>query len=518
MELTESEKKKLFWASFLSLTAAGFGFAFRVAHGGSYGEELNLTNLQVGQLFGATLWPLAITMILFSLIVDKTGYKIPMYIAFGLQVIAGLGTAMANSYGTMYFTALCAGLAHGIIEAVINPACAAVYPKEKTKWLTYLHAAWPGGLAGGMIVILLSDGITGGLSWRVHAMWILLPAIAYAILYAPVRFPVDERVRAGVPYKDMLREVGFLGSALASFMLVFEIGNLIFNLSGAQIDGRTWFYSSIVIGLVIGAIFGGSLKALGKPIFFLMCLLMIPLATAELATDQWIKKLMTPVLENMNMDAGFALVFSAAIMTFFRVFAGGILKFFTPPALLTISGVFSAVGLFWLSSAGGAAVFIAFTIYALGQTYYWPCVLGFVSEQYPKGGALTLNTVSALGMLSVGIIGGQLMGAAFDRTVHEKVTTQMPALAQEAEFKKDFLWTSADAINPEKRKAYLEMNPEDADAYAKIDRAAGRDVLVYSVRFPAILILGFGLVTLYFRSKGGYKPVELQYKDEEMTS
>ena len=148
-DLTAREKRLLFWASFLSLAAAGFGFAFRVAMGGAYGAELGLTEQQVGEVFGASLWPIAITMIGFSLVVDRTGYKLPMYAAFALQAISGVGTYFATGYGALYFFALCAGLGHGIVEAVINPICAAVYPKEKTKWLTILHAAWPAGLVGG---------------------------------------------------------------------------------------------------------------------------------------------------------------------------------------------------------------------------------------------------------------------------------------------------------------------------------------------------------------------------------
>ena len=41
-------------------------------------------------------------------------------------------------------------------------------------------------------------------------------------------------------------------------------------------------------------------------------------------------------------------------------------------------------------------------------------MLGFTSERSPRGGALTLNTVSAIGLLSVGIIGGPILGMAFD--------------------------------------------------------------------------------------------------------
>lgn len=513
-DLTAREKKFLFWASFLSLTAAGFGFAYRVAMGGAYGVELDLTKHQIGQVFGASLWPIAITMIGFSLIVDRTGYKAPMYGAFVLQVLSGVGTYFSESYGALYFFALCAGLGHGIVEAVINPVCAAVYPREKTKWLTILHAAWPAGLVFGTLAIIGADALTGGLSWKVHALWILLPAVAYALMYGPCKFPVDERVQAGVPYVEMLRQVGFLSAFLASFMVIYEIGNQVGELTAWDAP-KSWFYMSLGAGAVVGLAFGSIVRSVGRPLFFLMCLLMVPVATAELGTDQWIKALMTPVLEGMDVNAAFALVFSAFIMLVFRVFAGGILKYFSPPGLLCLSGVFSAIGLWWLSGAAGPAIFVAFVIYALGQTYYWPCVLGFVSERYPQGGALTLNTVSAIGLLSAGVIGGQLLGVAFDRSIHRQVSAAAPALAQAAGAEKSFLGMTHQAILPEKKNAYVAAVADGAEkarvqeVYARADEQAGRDVLAYAVRFPLILCIAFGLIALHFKRRGGYVPIQL---------
>ena len=128
---------------------------------------------------------------------------------------------------------------------------------------------------------------------------------------------------------------------------------------------------------------------------------MLPIATAELGTDSWIQKLMTPVVSGFGIDPIFSIIFSASIMMILRLQAGTILKFGTPVMILCVSGLFSAVGLFWLSSASGLAILIAFIIYALGQTFYWPCILGFTSERYPQGGALTLNTVSALSLIHI---------------------------------------------------------------------------------------------------------------------
>lgn len=511
-QLSDKERKLVFWASFLALMAAGMGFAFRVLHGGSYGTELQLSNHEIGQVFGATLWPIAITMILGSLVIDKIGYKVPMFFAFVLQAGCVLGTAFANSYGQLYGYAILAGLGHGIIECVINPVCATIYHKRKTLMLTILHAAWPAGLVAGGGLIILADSF-GEVSWKAHAFWMLLPAVAYCIMIIPCRFPVDERVKAGVPYKDMLRQVGFLGCFLASFMLIYEIGNQIDQLT-AWTKPDNWLYVALGIGVAVAAVFGFAVGALGQPIFFLFCLLMIPLATAELGTDQWIQKLMKPVLEKSSINPGLSLVISAGIMLLFRVFAGGVLKFFSPPALLAISGILSAAGLYWLSGAAGAAIFVAFVIYAVGQTYYWPCVLGFVAERYPKGGALTLNTVSAIGLLSVGILGGQLLGIAFDKSIHKGASKELPALVENTAKDKKFLGIKSQEIDAKKKQAYLEKLPETErkeveTKFASIDKAAGRDVLKFAAWFPISLVICFGAVALWFRANGGYKPVEL---------
>lgn len=454
-ELTNKEKSMLFWASFISLAAAGFGFAFRIAHMGSYGEEFGLTGLQVGTIAGSCFWPIAITMILFSLVVDKTGYKVPMFIAAALQAISGIATCMATGYGSLLAAAICAGLGHGIIEAVINPACAAVYPKQKTKMLTILHAAWPAGIVSGTLLIMLLDGTTGGLSWRLHALWIVIPAVAYGIMYAPCKFPVDERVKAGIPFMDMLKQVGFLGATLAAFMLIYQIGGeVLADVFGLyeKPDAKTWFFGCLIAGIAVGAVFGIITKSLGKPLFFFLCLLMIPVATAELSTDNWIKQLMTPVMEgDLGINASWAIVFSAGVMLVLRLFAGRVLQIASPPVIMAVSGILSAGALYWLgASASGILVLVAFAIYAVGQTYYWPCILGFVAERFPKGGALTLNTVSAMGLLSLGMVGNPILGVAQDKSIYKQSQEQAPELTAATKADSPFLWMTNNVIDPTK--------------------------------------------------------------------
>jgi len=557
-DLTERDKRLLFWGSFLALAAAGAGFAFRVAKQSLYGSEFSLTNQEVGNIMGASFWPIAVTMILFSLVVDRTGYKRPMYGAFLLQAVSGVLFFTANSYDSLYLASVCAGLGHGIVEAVINPVCAAVYPKDKTKRLTILHAAWPAGVAGGTLLIMGADGLAD-ITWRMHGLWIVLPTIAYAIMYLPCRFPVDERVQAGVSFKEMLQQMGFLSATLASILLVYEMGN-----SLGFATEENWLRNSVIAGGIIGTAFGVSVRSLGQPLFFALCLLMIPVATAELSTDSWIMKLVGPALGDIGVAAGFAIVFSASVMLVLRVFAGSILQFFTPPSLMAVSGLLSAIGLFWLSeTGGGVAVLIAFLLYAIGQTYYWPCILGFTAERYPKGGALTLNTVSAMGLLSLGVVGAPILGVAFDKSIHASLSEANPELVELTPKTGAFLGRTHDAVDPAfmiPAESWTEVDDEgepkfNADGnkngmldrdehlgtlgdneeavatvqaawawidamsaegrgevlatYSTKDDAAGRDVLKFAARFPAILVLAFGLIFLYFRSKGGYKPVEL---------
>ena len=120
---------------------------------------------------------------------------------------------LADGYSGSHYASVCAGLGHGIVEAVINPVCAAVHPKEKTTRLDGPSRGLAGGLAGGTFLFMLADAMgTVAVTGAVHSH----PAIAYALMYRPCRLPVDERVQAGVSFKAMLQQVGFERRSLRS--------------------------------------------------------------------------------------------------------------------------------------------------------------------------------------------------------------------------------------------------------------------------------------------------------------
>ena len=92
-----------------------------------------------------------------------------------------------------------------------------------------------------------------------------------------------------------------------------------------------------------------------------------------------------------------------------------------------------------------------------------------------------------------------------------------PALAEAATAEGSFMMLTHQKIDPEGAATYIASLPEAEQAtvagvYGEsgtAQRGAGRDVLRYAVRFPAILLVVFGAIAPYFRSKGGYKPIEL---------
>ncbi len=130
----------------------------------------------------------------------------------------------------------------------------------------------------------------------------------------------------------------------------------------------------------------------------------------------------------VTFHGGWILVYTSVIMMVLRFFAGPIVHKLSPLGLLILSCVLAIAGLLALSGAKGVAViFAAATLYALGKTFFWPTMLGIVSEQTPRGGALTLNAISGIGMLAVGVLGFPYIGALQSGKAIDAVATSAEA-------------------------------------------------------------------------------------------
>jgi len=113
-------------------------------------------------------------------------------------------------------------------------------------------------------------------------------------------------------------------------------------------------------------------------------------------------------------------VYINGIMAVMRYWAGPVVHRLSPTGILLASAAISGVGLFWLSSGGSVATAIAAaTVFAVGVCYLWPTMLGFVSEQIPRSGALGLGLMGTVGMATVGLVTTPWMGRIADREAHD---------------------------------------------------------------------------------------------------
>lgn len=485
----EDHQKRLFWGCFIALIATAFGFVVRSMVINDWGTEFGLTETQKGEIFGVGLWPFALSIILFSLVIDKIGYGRAMVFAFACHIISAVLTIFATGYWMLYIATFIVALGNGTVEAVINPVVATMFRNEKTKWLNILHAGWPGGLVIGGLMALALGADT---DWQIKVGLIFIPTIVYGIMLFGQKFPIHERVESGVSYLAMLKEVGIIGALIVVSLMSAEIS-------------RVFGFPAVVqwgIVVVLVGVYGFYVKSLGRPLFVVLLLIMMPLATTELGTDGWITPLMEPEMKDLGLQAGWVLVYTSFIMMVLRFFAGSIVHRISPLGLLAGSAVIAAAGLVFLSTATGVMILVAATLYAFGKTFFWPTMLGVAAEQFPKGGALTLNTLGGVGMLAVGIVGAPFLGYIQDSSVGAKLHAENPAVFEQVSTEKATIFGSIVALDPEKEKGASE------DVLAEIEplkRQATKGALKTVAIFPAIMLVCYILLILYFKSKGGYK-------------
>lgn len=396
------QPKKLFYTSCLALIVTAMTFAIRAKIMTMWGNDFKLTSEQVGLIAGTAFWGFTLAQIVGGPLIDVVGMRKILTLAFVGHLLGVAVTIFATSFWTLFLGTLLIGIANGSVEAACNPLVATIYSNQKTKMLNRFHMWFPGGnVIGGLIAYLMIDSLQ--LSWQALMGVLLVPALIYGVLFLTQRFPQTERAASGISYKGML-------------------------------------------------------KACVGPLFIFMVLCMFLTASTELGTSQWIEAL----LKQVGVSAILVFVFINFIMAIGRLFAGPVVHRLNPAGMLLFSAIFATLGLFWLSHASGYEAFAAAAVFAAGVCYFWPTMLGFVSEYIPETGALGLNIMGGAGMLSVAII-LPFMGSWYDGNKAKAVQQGADQVAAELQ--------------------------------------AGRDTMMTVIILPVILIVAFVFLFLKYRKK-----------------
>jgi fucose permease len=353
----ESIKKTLlFNASCTALVVTALTFSTRAGMIEPWRAEFVLTAAQVGWIVGTAFWGFTLAMIFGGPLVDVIGMKRIIYVAFGAHVLGIILTIAASGFWMLFLSTLLIGIANGSVEAAANPLVTAMYPDQKTKKLNQFHVWFPGGIVIGGLLVFGLEAL--GYGWRIQMGAMLIPTLAYFLMFVGAKFPQTERVTSGFSYKEML-------------------------------------------------------KACVSPLFLFMAACMLLTAATELGSNQWMTALLENVMEKEGLHSILLLVWISGIMAVGRSVAGPIIHRFRPTGVLLGSAVFSGIGLFLLSISSGYWSFGAAAVFAVGITYFWPTMLGFVNENIPKSGALGLAIMGGIGFLG-GAIAQPLLGKIYD--------------------------------------------------------------------------------------------------------
>jgi len=475
-----SNAKRLLWAGFMAILAAGVGFSIRGGILGDWGAQFGFTQSDLGKITGGGLTGFGIIILLSSLIADKVGYGKLMILAFTMHFLSAVVTlaatplyhakfgadpvaAKAIAYQCLFWGMFMFAIGNGIAEAVVNPLVATLFPKNRTHYLNILHAGWPGGLILGG---LASTMMVGHVRWEIQMSLFLIPVLIFGVMCLGQQFPRSQASQHGVTFGAMLAEFA-------------------------------------------------------APVLLLLLVIHALVGYVELGTDSWIGSITGSIMADPQKGL-MLFVYTSGLMFALRFFAGPIVHRISPLGLLCVSGVLGATGLTMLGSA--TSVFmcvVAATVYALGKTFLWPTMLGVVSDRFPKGGAITIGAIGGVGMLSAGLLGGPGLGYKQDYFASQYLKGKSEAAynTYKSDTKNSFLlFPEIQGLDGAKKAALLGKSDAQLTPQEKVDKPlvvaanmeGGRMALKVTAAIPLTMaVLYLGLI-LYFKSKGGYRTVHLE--------
>jgi len=415
---------RLFTASCVALTVTSMTFAIRAGMLAPLGREFNLSEQELAWIAGMAFFGFPVATTLGGFFVDQVGMRRLMWVAFGAHLLGLVLTIFAGGFWTLFISTFCVGFANGMVEAVCNPLVASMYPNNKTVMLNRFHVWFPGGIVIGSLIAAGMNQI--GMGWQMQVATILLPTLVYGWLFWGQAFPRTERVTSGV-------------STAAMF------------------------------------------KAVTTPLFLFMALCMFFTANTELSTGQWIEKL----LGNAGANALLILALVNGLMALGRYFGGPLIHRLNPTGILLGSAFFSILGVYMLRTMEGPSLYAAAVVFAIGVCYFWPTMLGFVSENIPQSGALGLSLMGGVGMLGNWAYQSFYIGPKLD------LEKQVKAL--------NMGYQEVSALSGEALQKYLnELPPE---ALNQIELSAGRSVLSNINLLPIFLLVAFAGLWYYMRKR-----------------
>lgn len=501
--------KRLLWAGFTAILAAGVGFAIRGGILDNWGREYGFTGSELGAIGGAGFTGFCFGIIIGGIVADKIGYGKLVIAAFLFHVLSAFVTFAAmdgmekmEAYNYLYWGTFIFAVANGTLEAVANPLVATIFPNNRTHYLNILHASWPAGMIlGGAAGWVLDDGME--LHWKWQLALFLVPTAIYGLMFLGQKMPKSEASEQGLSLGEMFKDVGILGGLVVCYLLALFLGGVVGNdMVGYGIGGALL----VLIGVITNF-------SIGSWLLFVLFVVHALVGAVELGTDGWIQNITGNILT--SGEGKILFVFTSAVMFALRFCAEFIEKKIglSPVGLLFVCAVTAAVGLVLTSYVTTFAMAIlALTVYGIGKTFFWPTMLAVASDRFPRTGAVAISIMGGIGMMSAGLLGSPGLGYFKDRYSGEALQQANAEIYDEykAEAPSSFLvFPEAYGLDSKKVGDIGEEPSEKEKAVLAASIEGDRGTLRADALIPTTMAVVYLMLVFYFSTIGGYKPVHL---------
>ena len=333
-------KNKLFTASCISLIVTAMTFAIRAGILTDLGLQFDLTDTQLGYVNSLAFFGFPVATVFGGLLYNVLGARKLMIIAFVSHILGLVMTIYAGGFTALLVSSFFIGFANGSVEAACNPLIADMYTDNRTAMLNKFHVWFPGGI---VIGALTSKFMTDfGMGWELQIAVMLIPTAIYGYLFFNEEFPESEHIETDTSV---------------------------------------------------------NIQSLFNPLFLFIAACMTLTAISEFGPQQWIER----ILGNSGVNPMLILAMVTGIMALGRYFAGPIIHKLNPIGVLLMSAILTTAAVYSMSIAEGSMIYVGAILFAFGVCYFWPTMIGFVSEYLPKTGALGMSLVGGIGMLSSAI-------------------------------------------------------------------------------------------------------------------
>jgi MFS family permease len=399
-------RNQLFWLSCLSLIVTAMTFAIRAGILTQLSEEFQLSDTELGWVNSMAFLGFPLAMVVFGFLYNKLGPRLIMILAFVGHVLGLVLTITAGGFLGLLISTFFIGFANGSVEAACNPLVADLYKDDKTKWLNRFHVWFPGGIVIGAVVSYVMTN--AGIGWQPQIAVMLIPTAIYGYMVFTTKFPE-------VPEIEKIVDLDAKGLLLmaAIFGLLVLIGTP--NALVAGLPGTFILPLLLVLGLTFLLMLFRAGRMRDAALLIVLMGIMSVTATSELGTQQWVDRILGAQLGGIPGQAMIVLGMVTGIMAVGRYFAGPLIHALNPLGVLLMSAVLTTAGLFLMSTASGAMVYVSAIVFAVGVCYFWPTMIGVTAQYVPRSGALGMSLVGAAGMFALTIwnpiIGGWIDGA-----------------------------------------------------------------------------------------------------------